>query len=78
LGNLLEEQADWQRALLMLTKSSRLNEWSYNTKEKSNVRLAWGIDLQLDDIWPIEQKLQKNGSWSSGRKWRSKDCTMMS
>jgi hypothetical protein len=52
----------------MLQKAADSMNKGVNTKEKSNVRLAWGIDLQLDDIWPIEQKLQKNGSWSSGRR----------
>ncbi|PAC27937.1 DEAD/DEAH box helicase [Flectobacillus sp. BAB-3569] len=68
LGNLLEEQADWQRALLMLQKAADSMNKGVNTKEKSNVRLAWGVDLQMDEVWPIEQKLQKNGTWSSGRR----------
>ncbi|MDI9875630.1 DEAD/DEAH box helicase [Flectobacillus rivi] len=68
LGNLLAEQEDWQRALLLLQKVADSIGGVTSTNEKSNVRLAWGIDLHFDEVWPIEQKLQKNGTWSVGRK----------
>jgi hypothetical protein len=67
LSPIVPREEIWERALNALEQVNAAPE-NHTNAQIGSYRLAWFVNFEQKAVIPKEQKLTKNGTWSSGRK----------
>lgn len=64
--DLIQPPADWEKDIKLLESFSQKSSPIVATEDAS--RLTWQVNIQEQELLPIEQKRTKTGTWTKGRK----------